>query len=624
MTRIKLVENIVVQVDKDNIEVFDKPILFESEGQTYSKRGILKRVPVTRFVENLNGRVYLKELWENVKKSGKFNGSMCIADHPEDDGSVKDYCGVWSNFQVHEDVATADLTVVGEYGQLMLEIVEAKGKVGFSTVGTGEFKEDQKTVDPISYDYERTDFVTVPSQQVFASKENLGENKVIDLNILNNITNNKEIINEEIKKQENKVEVNSMADNKIQELAFINQINRTIKEAKKNDNFSDAIDDLTKLKVPTEMTEEKANVQQTINNLQEKLEASKKNLEEKVIKGEESLNDTKAKYEVQSKMLESMKSKFQKIDDIIKENGLEGIGDIQTMKESITDAVHDIGILKEEKVNLLSDLKTVMAERVDMLKDIKVFLKKEDLSEAKTSELEEAIESLQAELKHNEGYIADLEKTLKKEGYKIVEADDKKDKKDDKKKDDKKDDEEVKDSDSDDDKMAKLRAKKKESDEEKTLKGNFSHLEESEKNKDDKKDDEELEESDDEIEDDEIEEKKEAKKKKESDDEEELEESDDEDEIEESDDEDEIEEKKKAKKKESYRETMFKAELTQYFNEQVKSFPGIKDFKEEIITSKSFIDASKKIEKIQENTQNEQVKFSEIKLDDSWIPNGRR
>ena len=73
---------------------------------------------------------------------------------------------------------------------------------------------------------------------------------------------------------------------------------------------------------------------------------------------------------------------------------------------------------------------------------------------------------------------------------------------------------------------------------------------------------------------------------------------------------------------ESYKRKTVRKELTNYFNEEVKSFPGLKDFKDEIVNSRSFIEASKKIDRIKEKKQ-EQVKFSEAKLETSWIPKGR-
>jgi len=655
MAKIRLVEKIVVQIDKSNIETYDKPILFESEGKSFSKRGILRNVPVTRFVENLNGRVYPKSLWERVYKEGKFNGSLCLADHPSDDsdGSVKDIAGVWNNFQVKEDVATADLTVVGKYGQLMLEIVNADGKIGFSTVGLGELEENGKVVNPNSFEYERVDFVTVPSQQVFATKENLGENLNISVNNLKEITNNNKIICDNIIQEKKEKEVISMTD-KIQEIAFKNQINRTIKESKKKENIIEAIDDLSVLVIPETMIEEQVAVKNAISALQEKLESSKNQIQEKYTQTETSFNELKEKYDVQSKMLESMKSKFQKIDTLVKSHGLNSISDIETMKESLTAATGDIKVLAEEKTNLLSDLKVVMAERVDMLKDIKVYAKKEKIAESEKTKLMKQIEKMQEELKYDAEYIKILEGHLKKEGYKIQEIEDAKD--DEEKKDDEKADEEIVETDetdvddadaedSDDEEKTESR-KKKES--KKRKKGDFSHLREEDDTDEEIKDDEEMTEEDDSDEDadeEKIEEADDSDEEKKDDEDDPMaavraakesrklkpfkkiikeEDGDTDGDVDETDgDVDETDGDPKKPAAESYKRSLVKKELTEYFNAQVKSFPGIKDFKEQIVNSKSFMDAAKKIEKIKESKQ-EQVKFSEARLETTWIPKGRK
>jgi hypothetical protein len=656
MAKIRLVEKILVQIDKSNIETYDKPILFESEGQSLSKLGKLKNVPVTKYTPNLNNRVYPQNIWKQVQESGVFEGSFCRADHPADteDGSVKDITGIWSNFQVKEDVATADLTVIGQLGKNMLDIVSAGGKLGFSTVGLGSLSEtDNSTV--TDYQYENTDWVMVPSQQVFATKENLGENLNISVNNLKEITNNNKIICDNIIQEKKEKEVISMTD-KIQEIAFKNQINRTIKESKKKENIIEAIDDLSVLVIPETMIEEQVAVKNAISALQEKLESSKNQIQEKYTQTETSFNELKEKYDVQSKMLESMKSKFQKIDTLVKSHGLNSISDIETMKESLTAATGDIKVLAEEKTNLLSDLKVVMAERVDMLKDIKVYAKKEKIAESEKTKLMKQIEKMQEELKYDTEYIKILEGHLKKEGYKIQEIEDAKD--DEEKKDDEKADEEIVEADEtdvedadaeEDDAEEKTEAcKKKES--KKRKKGDFSHLREEDDTDEEIKDDEEMTEEDDSDEDA---------------DEEKIEEADDSDEEKKDDEDDPMAAVRAAKesrvkqfkkiikeedkkddddttaannvdstdgnvpatggnvKAEAYKKSLVKKELTEYFNAQVKSFPGIKDFKEQIVNSKSFMDAAKKIEKIKESKQ-EQVKFSEARLETTWIPKGRK
>ena len=71
--------------------------LIESiEGEKYKCLAVVKSVPVSKFTENLNNRVYSKTLWEKVKRNKVAEGTLCLADHPTDDtdGSVKDIVGV--------------------------------------------------------------------------------------------------------------------------------------------------------------------------------------------------------------------------------------------------------------------------------------------------------------------------------------------------------------------------------------------------------------------------------------------------------------------------------------------------------------------------------------------------
>ncbi|MBN2287360.1 MAG: hypothetical protein JXI43_12995 [Tissierellales bacterium] len=134
------------------------------------------RVDISRFTKNLNERIYSKGLWENVieKQRNIWEGSFALADHPENEGSFKDVMGVWTNLHINEDRQTvrADITFVGPYGQKAIEILEAGGKIGFSSSGFGDLKEDGQTVDESTYQIERVaDCVLNPSQQVFGTLE---------------------------------------------------------------------------------------------------------------------------------------------------------------------------------------------------------------------------------------------------------------------------------------------------------------------------------------------------------------------------------------------------------------------------------------------------------------------
>lgn len=190
------------------------------------------RVDISRFTENLNKRIYSKGLWENVIKNQKhiWEGSFALADHPADEGSFKDVMGVWSNLHINEDTDTvrADITFVGPYGSKALEILEAGGKIGFSSSGFGDLKEDGKTVDESTYQIERiADCVLNPSQQVFGTMKDAIEEKTTNYS-----STIKEDTKEHIKMSSNKL-------SKFEERKFRESIDFYLNEALKENKTPD-------------------------------------------------------------------------------------------------------------------------------------------------------------------------------------------------------------------------------------------------------------------------------------------------------------------------------------------------------------------------------------------------
>ena len=155
--------------------VFDKVIKkLKEEGAGQERK--LWKFPVSRFGNvNGNGRVYTEQLWCNVINNQKetWQGGCGLADHPMDDadpGQFKTSAIVWLDAIVDtaNKLIWAIGTFVGEYGRLAQEIIEAGGRIGFSSSGFGETLSDGKTVDPDTYIIERlADIVTNPSQSVF-------------------------------------------------------------------------------------------------------------------------------------------------------------------------------------------------------------------------------------------------------------------------------------------------------------------------------------------------------------------------------------------------------------------------------------------------------------------------
>lgn len=137
------------------------------------------KFPVARINDSLhpngNGRVYNRQLWENVIANQRdvICGGVGLADHPQDDadpGQFKNTSIVWLDMMIDDaqKLIYALGSFVGQYGHLAQEILEAGGRIGFSSSGFGELMRDGMTVNPETYQLERVaDVVLNPSQSVY-------------------------------------------------------------------------------------------------------------------------------------------------------------------------------------------------------------------------------------------------------------------------------------------------------------------------------------------------------------------------------------------------------------------------------------------------------------------------
>jgi len=472
-----LIEQVLISINKENIEMFDKDLLIESEGKQLACKGILKNVPVTKFIENLNGRIYSKKLWENVKDKKVFEGSLCLADHSENEGSVKDIAGVWRNFKVNEETGNADIYCVGNNGQLMLEVANASGKVGYSTVGYGEFlSESKNTVNPDTFEYCRCDWVINPSQQVFGTKENIEsieenvqKSVILDKKVTNKLDNTNNII--EMKEQENNKTTEVLRMDKFTELNHRNQIKEAIRKAKHNENLTEAIDVLNSIE--TEEEDLKTSVGTEIFNLQEKLNTQKETAIQELDEKTKALNDLQEKYNIAVKVVDEMKvlaERSQKIYEMLEIKDEDDLDEMKEYMEKSKDeyetAVTNVKVMQED-IDTISNMfleENFTNLEVETVQDIK------DLVED-TIKRDEDITFLKNSLTEAENHIDECTAKLKEYGFEFEEADDKEDDKEDKDDDeDKKDkdkskDKDMKDDDKDDDDedMKKDKKEKKES-----------------------------------------------------------------------------------------------------------------------------------------------------------------
>lgn len=211
--------------------VFDKIINKLRENGAFERK--LWKFPVSRFGNlNANGRIYTRELWENVIANQKdvYYGGIGLCDHPlrdDDPGQFKDSGIVWLDMMIDDanKLIWAIGTFVGTYGRLAQEIIEAGGRVGFSSSGFGETLSDGRTINPDTYQLERVaDIVTNPSQSVFGDMSSLSSNvsgnveytrqkAVSESTIKSNIILNKK--EESMKADATKIQENKVPENPV-------------------------------------------------------------------------------------------------------------------------------------------------------------------------------------------------------------------------------------------------------------------------------------------------------------------------------------------------------------------------------------------------------------------------
>jgi thymidylate kinase len=393
-----LKEEICVNMTANNLEEIKGGRLIESNGGKYEALAILKNVPVSRYTENQNGRVYQRPLWEKIFKEGTYKGTFALADHPENEGSVKDIWGIWHEMEVKND---------GVYGTLYLieekpvRVLKAGGSIGISSCGYGEFT-NGNIVDPNSYELERLgDIVLNPSQSTYMKTENIVEsiNNENSSNLQESYTNNSKAnkLDDNIKLQENKKEV--YMDKSILKNMVLNEIKRS----KNNPNLLEAIQELKELDCSGDV-ELINKVDITIDTITAKLNESKGNVEKELTESTNKLNEMTEKY---NKLAEAYKNSKAKTIELTESTKLME-SDIKCLVEDTNRRDNDIKCLAEDRKLMVSDLKKMIEDRKALRKDIKgladklkeaeeVIGKQEDELEKRGFEFEEEEEELDAD-----------------------------------------------------------------------------------------------------------------------------------------------------------------------------------------------------------------------------------
>lgn len=412
----------------DQVEVLEeKTILQEKSGdKKFSCFAVLKRVPVSRFTKNKNGRIYPKALWELLRKDGVAEGTLCLADHPADDGSVKNIVGIWKNLQLDNNMVYGDLWLLEGglgFGVLFFNVIKAGGKCGLSSVGYGELDYDQVTVIPESYELVRLgDWVIDPSQSVFATFENLGDTVMeateqveekAELKEENIIPADTNIITEKTEEplkeaplpdslKEQKEDIKMSETNKIQEAHFRNHVKTLIREATKNPNLVEGqqtLQDLYKT-IPAECADLKESVEVKLEELAAKLEEQVKEAKTKIEENKVSSVEMKKRYDALKEAFDKLKAKNEELKEVNSE-------------------------LAEDRKKMESDLAQFIADRKLMESDLSKFSKITEEGGSKAKELAESVKKMEEQTaafaKDRKLMENDISKLL--ESNKLMEAD---------------------------------------------------------------------------------------------------------------------------------------------------------------------------------------------------------
>jgi hypothetical protein len=460
--RQRLIENFSLH-SKSIKEIPLKEKLIESNGmELIAKRKF--RCPVSRYdYENLNGRIYSKKLWEKVIKEQKdiWEGCPCLADHPtgDDSGSVRNIVGIWNNLHFGEskdNLLYADITFVGDLGQKAIDVMEAGGRVGFSSSGFGDLKEDSKYIDEATYQIERiSDWVLTPSQEVYGYiddelKETIKEEinildktstNIVEENIITEKSKEKHMLNE-IEKKNFKMGVNNLKKSALAEsdlskkLTLFKEIveyTQDVEEGK--DIFTEATKEIEIIEGKiAELAKKGEKLDEAVSKVDE-VSKQKEKVETVLTEKEKVLTKVSEKYEVAKSMLEDLR---------IREKNIKKMYEISIAEKN--------GMVSAEDYVKLNEYSESLEDKLNSLKDEIRKIKKENMI------LKRKLESDDEDEDDEEDKVDEKKKKEKQEYLRLkrkFEADKKDDKED--------DDEEIDDDDTNAERMAKVRAAKKDS-----------------------------------------------------------------------------------------------------------------------------------------------------------------
>lgn len=184
MPKQKLVEHFYrdwpdADVKETKLALNESNQIVEYAGKRYEARGALT-VPVWRLEQkNLNGRIYGRDLAEKVIANNL--ATVCLADHPKEEGSVKDIMAVAKNPRIMGDILYADCYFVDDdFAKKVYRVVELGSAVGVSSSAFGDVDASGRVMAD-GFELERYfDFVLNPSYQVFIDKSVVNGKNVLE------------------------------------------------------------------------------------------------------------------------------------------------------------------------------------------------------------------------------------------------------------------------------------------------------------------------------------------------------------------------------------------------------------------------------------------------------------
>ena len=167
------------EIQEKKLALNESNHIVEYDGKRYEARGAIL-VPVWRLDQkNLNGRIYGRDLAEKVIASNL--ATVCLADHPKEEGSVRDIMAVAKNPRIMGDIMYAECYFVDDdFAKKVNKVVELGSAVGVSSSAFGDV-DAQGRVMSEGFELERYfDFVLNPSYQVFIDKSVLTGKNVLE------------------------------------------------------------------------------------------------------------------------------------------------------------------------------------------------------------------------------------------------------------------------------------------------------------------------------------------------------------------------------------------------------------------------------------------------------------